>query len=246
MLGTQLKFLLKLTIKYSGLLLILLFFTEGCTTLPSQRKADPDKLLLKIVNHNNFKDSPVAMHWGDISDENRYVIHYNVPAEAVDGGINFVNPYSFLAVNDAFMANLNNFIISFWFKVHSDHPRGLNTNGNGGVLMCSNWAMKNNGDWLVGFDMYGSLIMLLQNPDVTLKSKITRFNRNETYFVEIHKTRNNLILYINEELQDSKKYPYRWPENGVPLTIGGNPNDRHGMGFFNGVIGDIKITTRRK
>jgi ribosomal protein S30 len=203
----------------------------------------PRKVLLEIANHNDYRDSPTALFWVDISENNYYVFQHGVPAKLVSGGIDFINPGSFLAVNDAFMSGLDNFILSFWFKARNDKPKGLNTDGNGGVLICSNWATGNNGDWLVGFGNDGSLKVLMQNPDLQLKSRTNNFHNKQKYAVRVEKTKNKLLLYIDGELQDSKEYLYSWPENGAPLAIGGNPYDRHGMGYFNGIIGGIKITT---
>ncbi len=59
----------------------------------------------------------------------------------------------------------------------------------------------------------------------------------------VRKTPELLALYLDGKLQEAKSYPYEWSENGVPLSIGANPYDRHGMGYFDGVIGGIRIST---
>lgn len=121
-----------------------------------------EKVLLEIVNQNTFRDSPVAMSWGDGSPDNHYVVSFDVPAEPVNGGMDFSHPKAYLAVNDAFMTGLRDFTLSFWFEPRTEGLQGLDTNGNGGVLICSNWATLNKGDWLIGFHDEGSLLVYAQ------------------------------------------------------------------------------------
>lgn len=143
------------------------------------------------------------------------------------------------------MGGLENFTIFLWFTPKEDHPAGLNTNGNGGVIICSNWAMGNMGDWLLGFTSQGNLYFVIQDPTIELFGMEANFLKNEVYEVKIVKTKCSVKLYINNQLQDFKPYHYALEENGAPLSIGANPYDRDGMGFFNGVIGGIIITTQQ-
>ena len=201
--------------------------------------------LLKIVNHHPHNDSPAGRSWGDGSRHKRYVVHFDVPSNPVRGGIDFSHPKAYLAVNDAFMRGLSNFAVSLWFEPREDGPKGLDDNGNGGVLICSNWATPNNGDWLVGFNNDGALQVLVQEPDGLLTGKTKNFRAGERYHVVFRKSPSQLSLWVNGQLESTLSYPHEWSENGAPLSIGANPYDRHGMGFFNGVIGDVRVETTK-
>jgi len=199
-----------------------------------------EEILLKIINDNPYKDSPATMFWGDGSIYKRHVVHFSVPNLPVAGGINFVKYGAYLAVNDSFLSGLDRFTISFWFRPKENNPKGWNTNGNGGALIGSNWAGPNSGDWLIGFDSNGNLAFFLQKPVLALTVNFHEFKKNVIYHVRLEKTPSHITLFVDDKKQSSP-HPYKWDENGAPLAIGANPYDRTGMGFFNGIIGGIKI-----
>ena len=206
-----------------------------------------ERILLKIGQPNPWGDNKNAISWGDLSTYKRYVTHFNIAEEADRGGINLSKDRAFVAVNDQFLEGLEEFKISFWFIPREDHPKGLNTNGNGGMLISSNWADYNDGDWYIGFNSYGGLTFgttyrgigrdIIQSTETPIE-----FLKNKTYYVSLLKTKEKIQLFLNDTLIGEILFEHKWPGNEVPLAIGGNPYDREGFGFFNGVIGNLIIT----
>lgn len=231
------------------LLFLSLIFLIGCVEIndndiENQNQGSTEATtLLQIVNGNtNHSDDVYTIYWEDISPFKRFMINHNVPKHPdASGGITFNGIDSYIAVNDGFMSGLINFEISFWF-ISTKFPQ-ISPEGETASLIASNWASPNDGDWLIMFDGSNKLRLLIQGQTID-ESTISGLNINEKYYLRLKKSINQLTLYINDQPEILVNVEEKWTENGSPLTFGANPYDRYGMGYFQGSIGNIKITSQ--